>query len=93
MEFTGYDAYEPTEWVTQVVGTRYKAWDKRTYLCTGYDPRSGFWMRTVDDGKPRITNVSERAINRTYHEVRLTWGAFRMLELTGSLELPHQGRG
>lgn len=56
-------------WADSVVGRYYRAWDGRTYLCFAYDPRQGFWMRAVDAGAPRETNVSERAIGRTYHPV------------------------
>jgi hypothetical protein len=49
-----------------VVGKTYKGFDG-TYLCFGYDPREGFWMRSVDS--ERQTNVSERAIGRTFHVV------------------------
>jgi hypothetical protein len=68
--YTGRDVYEPSEWVQKVVGKRYRAWNSEIYLCTGYDPRAGFWMRNVlDEGDLR--NVSERAIGGTYHEVRV----------------------
>lgn len=40
-----------------------------TYFCDSYDPNLGFWMTNVDDPEDR-RNVSERAINRTYHNVR-----------------------
>ena len=84
VEYTGHDAHEPKSLYT--IGYRFRAWDKRTYLCTGYDPRHGFWMRSVDEGKPILKNVSERAVGRTFHRVDITWGAFEMLKLTGSLE-------
>ena len=55
-------------WSTSVVGHRYRGADG-TYTCTAYAPRSGFWMRPdAEHDKPR--NVSERAIGRTFHEVR-----------------------
>jgi len=72
--------YEPSKWVLEVVGGQYRAprWDTGpdgvakddtvTYTCDGYDPRSGFWMVDPRDGYQ--TNVSERAIDRTYHRVR-----------------------
>lgn len=69
VDYKGYDAYEPSEWVLTVVGKRYRGFDGRVYLCFGYDPRSGFWMRA--EGEPaREANVSEAAIDRTYHRVR-----------------------
>lgn len=66
------DDYEPTSWVKSVVGKRYK-FDFRVYECFAYDPRQGFWMRTVDKGEFRQTNVSERAIGRTFHEDTPAW--------------------
>lgn len=46
------------------------------YLCDSYDTTSGFWMTPVFGeehaligGKPKRTNVSERAIGRTFHIV------------------------
>ncbi len=53
----------------QVVGKKFRAWDGRVYLCDSYDPSCGFWMQDVDDPSNR-RNVSERAIGRTFHEVR-----------------------
>lgn len=70
VEYAGSDAYEPSAWVKQVVGNHYRAWDGRIYLVFGYDPRSGFWVRTVDNDEPRHANISERAIGRTYHRLR-----------------------
>lgn len=62
--YAGPDVYEPSDWVLGVVGQRYHGGDQ-VYACTGYDPRAGFWMRGEGDG--RITNVSERAIGRTFN--------------------------
>ncbi len=40
------------------------------YFCDSYDPRLGYWMTNVlDEGDRR--NVSERAIGRTYHALRM----------------------
>lgn len=64
-EFTGPYAYEPSAWVLSVVGKHYRAWDDKTYLCIGYDPRHGFWMQDINS--PKKTNISERAIDRTFH--------------------------
>lgn len=66
-EYSGPDAYDPSEWVLENVGKRFTSFE-RPYLCFGYDPRHGFWMRDEASGEQR--NVSERAIGRTYHEVR-----------------------
>jgi hypothetical protein len=69
--YAGPNVYEPSKWVLEVVGGRYRAPGDGgaivTYVCDGYDPRSGFWMR-APGGAQR--NVSERAIDRTYHRVR-----------------------
>jgi hypothetical protein len=69
VEYTGSQAYSPTAGDLATVGKKYRGFDQRIYECFGYDPRHGFWMRTVDEGEPRQTNVSERAIGRTYHLV------------------------
>ena len=69
VEYNGHDVYEPSSWVNHVVGTNYKGWDGRPYICFGYDPRSGFWMRSTDDQPMRETNVSERAIDRSFREI------------------------
>lgn len=75
MPYDGPDVYEPSKWVLDVVGSHYKGYCiytqcLRVWTCTGYDPRSGFWLKTDDDlGPPRLTNVSERAIDRTFHRV------------------------
>jgi hypothetical protein len=72
-EYTGSDVYEPTDWVLEVVGAHYRYYDgggPRIYRCIGYDPRSGFWMRTIDDGPERKTCVSERAIGGSFHRYR-----------------------
>ncbi len=79
IHYAGPDAYDPSEWVLEVVGKRYRGSD-RTWVCFGYDPRHGFWMQTVDEEAPeRKANVSERAIGRTFHPVRMTSGAERLL--------------
>jgi hypothetical protein len=51
------------------VGRRFRAWDGHIYHCDSYDPACGYWM--TREGEPaRRVNVSERAIGRTFHEVR-----------------------
>lgn len=74
-DYNGSGVYEPSSWVLSVVGKYYLATRTKDseaytarYLCDGYDPRHGFWMRDETDGYQ--TNVSERAINRTYNEDR-----------------------
>lgn len=70
----------------EVVGKRFTAagWGDgdgiRVYECFGHDPRNGFWVRTIDDGVCRQANISERAIGATYHRLKMTWGAWRLLE-------------
>jgi len=79
--YTGVEMYEPSNWVQEVVGCRYyDAWREGIYLCTGYDRRVGFWMDRIDGG--RRTNISERAIGRTWHPVKMSAGAWRMLDLS-----------
>lgn len=73
-DYKGIDVYKPSEWVLSVIGSIYSAYDvenskTRDWECFGYDPRHGFWMRTIDDlGPVRETNISERAIDRTWHK-------------------------
>ena len=46
--------------------------DKKTsdnYYCDSYDPRIGYWMTGIEIPEDR-RNVSERAINRTFHHQR-----------------------
>lgn len=52
----------------QTVGHFFDAHDGKVYYCDSYDPRIGFWMTPVDEGERK--NVSERAIDRTYHTIR-----------------------
>ena len=59
--------YEPTDWVKSVVGTKYKS-DSKIWSCIGYDPGCGFWMENIEDVN-ELTNISERAIDRTFHRV------------------------
>ena len=74
-DYGGPYVYDPSTWVLSVVGNHYRAYrifpdgsDRLvTYICDGYDPRHGFWMRDETDGYQ--TNVSERAMNATYHRV------------------------
>ena len=79
----GPNVYEPSDWVQQVVGHRYRAWGG-VYECFGYDPRHGFWMRQVD-APHREANVSERAIGATYHRIFLTPGAWLLARAIKSL--------
>lgn len=91
-DYSGHDVYTPSEWVLDVVGRRFSAWDygypggTRTWECFGYDPRQGFWMRTVDDlAAPRETNISGSAIGRTWFPLRMTVGAWWLLEAVAEL--------
>jgi hypothetical protein len=68
VDYAGPDLYVPSDWVASVVGGEYRG-SGRVWTCTGYDPRTGFWMRATD-GDRHVTNVSERAIDRTFHRVR-----------------------
>lgn len=49
------------------VGAYLKGHDGRLYLCVAYDPSIDYFVCTVDDGPPRFTDISTRAIGRTYH--------------------------
>lgn len=62
--------YEPTDFVRETVGATFHAWDGNDYKCVAYAPRSGFWMVLVGSSTV-ATNVSERAIGRTYHKRRV----------------------
>jgi hypothetical protein len=77
VEYTGHDVYRPSPWVLNVVGHRYRAAFDGIYVCFGYDRRHGFWMRQVD-APYRETNISERAIDRTWHKIELSWGAWKL---------------
>lgn len=85
--YQGADRYEPSEWVLSVVRRRYVGYHdgRRVFVCVGYDPRHGFWMQSRDDGAPLEINVSERAIDRTFHPVRMSYGAWRLLEIVERL--------
>jgi hypothetical protein len=52
----------------EAIGKRYRGFDGFTYLCESYDPSCGYWV-SREDGSRRA-NISERAIGRTYHEIR-----------------------
>lgn len=82
VEYTGPDMYEPDDWVKEVMTTFWRAYSTqdnsnvrghicsciRSWECFGFDPRVGFWMRTIDRlGPPRQTNISVRAIDATWH--------------------------
>lgn len=84
--YEGLDAYNPTDWVLRVVGGRFTSWEEGSpvYRCIGYDPHNGFWMQRVEDPDHK-RNISERAIGRNYHRVRMTWGAWELLETTATL--------
>lgn len=36
------------------------------YFCESYDPATGYWMKHTNNSTD-LRNVSERAINRTFH--------------------------
>jgi hypothetical protein len=102
VEYVGCDAYEPSEWVNEIVGSRFTFYDhrhnvgaKRAAVCIGYDPRHGFWMEadTIDGLPPYLTNVSERAINRSYHKLHLSLASHRLLtkiDMLGRLPTPQE---
>jgi hypothetical protein len=94
--YEGHDVYQPSEWIQSILGKRYTYCD-RIYVCFGYDPRAGVWMRTVDDDGPeKISNISERAVDATFHRIRMSHGAKKLLPLIQELgrmpsddEAPH----
>ena len=57
------------EWIQELIGQHFKAYDGRTYECLRWDPNAGLWMRTLDE-PVRETCISERAIGRTFHRMR-----------------------
>lgn len=57
------------------VGVHFKG-DGVIWYCDSYDPSLGYWLtpvygerRGLTDRKPERTNVSERAIDRTFHTI------------------------
>jgi hypothetical protein len=62
--------YAPEPEVIEAVKPLYRGHDGRTYRCTGYDPRAGFWVETVDGGVFRRANVTERAIGSAFRRIR-----------------------
>ncbi len=55
-----------------VVGHLWRGTYGHDYFCESYDPSCGYWMNSVNECNgepPRRTNVSERAIHRTFHMV------------------------
>lgn len=74
VEYAGSDAYDPSAWVRNTVGRVFRGTRDFHWVCFGYDPRHGFWMRAIQpEGTTEvIANVSERAIGRTFHEL-LAW--------------------
>jgi hypothetical protein len=57
------------------VGKYFRGWLKGVvYHCDSYDPSCGYWMTPVttseENPNPQRTNVSERAIGRTYHRLK-----------------------
>ena len=59
-----------------LVGHCFRGYDhvarvRRTWVCTGYYESRGLDLATVDSlGPARVTCISERAVSRTFHEVR-----------------------
>ncbi len=59
---------EQHSYAKRVCGRTFRRMDG-SYCCIGYDARWGYWMLHTTDAKD-LRNVSERAIGRTFHEVR-----------------------
>jgi hypothetical protein len=57
------------------VGCEFRAWDEHCYLCSSYDPESGYWIAGGDAPEEHRSaehthgcrNVLDRAIRVTYH--------------------------
>jgi hypothetical protein len=67
-EYRGPDLYHPNDWVKNVLTGKYKGPDGRIYRVMGYDPRCGFFLEAEGD-PPRVTDISDRAIGRTFHRL------------------------
>lgn len=60
---------EPKETYGSAVGRRYRgAFRQGTWICESWEKRTGFFMRSEQTSE--LTDISERAIDRTWHEVR-----------------------
>jgi hypothetical protein len=69
-----YDYWDGT-WA-DCIGRRYASWGTEIYECESRDS-AGLNMRHVDTGE--VKNISERAIGRTFHEVKPSPGADKLL--------------
>ena len=62
----------------RTIGYIYRGWNGQMYYCDSYDPRCGFWMTNVLVETDR-RNVSERAIDRTFHNWNIAqWRAHEL---------------
>jgi len=69
-DYAGPELYHPSSWVQEVVGKKFRGpFNEGEFLCTGYDPRCGFWMQRLDEPEAHLRDLSERAIGRTYHQI------------------------
>ena len=50
-----------------VVGREFMGWDARRWFAESHD-HCGYWMYATD-GSGDWSNISERAVGRTYHEI------------------------
>jgi hypothetical protein len=50
------------------VGHFFDAYDGKVYYCDSYDPSCGYWM-TEYKNKENRKNISEAAIDRTFHTI------------------------
>ncbi len=51
-----------------VVGKKWKGHNGYIYYCDSYDSNIGYWMTNINNPEDR-RNVSERAIDRTFHRI------------------------
>lgn len=62
------------------VGHFFDSYDGKIYYCDSYDSSCGFWMK--EHGGEKKKNVSERAIDKTFHKIHVEpdgsgWSRFR----------------
>ena len=66
--------YTPSAYIQDcVMGRTYRSWDGKDFKAVAFNPRYGLWVcqRAPAEGeKPELRNISIRALDRTFHEVR-----------------------
>lgn len=77
IDYWGVNVYIPTDYVLEIVGSKFLTYqyanatdggplntELKIFICTGYDPRNGFWM-CLESGGYKIC-VNESSIGKTY---------------------------